>query len=61
MGLLDNETQVGYYQGNDYGNYQFTSLKDIINQFLIAYVGEEKIISKVGRTDVAFHAQRIII
>jgi len=58
MGLLDNITQNEYYQGGNKGGYQFTSLEDIINQFLIAYVGEEKIISKVSRTDVAFHAQR---
>ena len=58
MGLLDNTSQVNYYTGNDFGNYQFTSLDNIINQFLVAYVGEEKIISKVNRTDVAFHAQR---
>jgi hypothetical protein len=58
MGLLDGTTQVGYYTGNDFGGYQFTSLEDIINQFLVAYVGEEKIINKVSRTDVAFHAQR---
>ena len=43
MGLLTG-TDQGYYEGNDYGNYQFTSLEDIINQFMIAYVGEEKII-----------------
>ena len=58
MGLLDGTTQRTYYQENDQGNYQFTSLNDIINQFIVAYVGEEKIISKVSRTDVAFHAQR---
>ena len=43
---------------NDFGNYQFTSLDDIINQFMFAYVGEDKIISKTKRLDVAFHAQR---
>ena len=64
MGLLDNtlskweEGHKGYYQGNELGNYQFTSLDDIITQFQIAYVGEDKIISKIKRTDVAFHAQR---
>ena len=58
MGLLDGTTQQQYYQGSDYGNYQFTSLDDVINQFIIAYVGENKIISKAKRTDVAFHAQR---
>ena len=58
MGLLDDTTQQDYYEGNNYGNYQFTSLEDIINQFIVAYVGEEKIINKVSRTDVAFYAQR---
>jgi len=60
MGLLDGSTQQQYYQGSDYGDYQFTSLTDIINQFIVAYVGEDKIISKVKRTDVAFHAQRAL-
>ena len=58
MGLLDSTTQQQYYEGNDYGNYQFTSLENIINQFMVTHVGEQKIISKVSRIDVAFHAQR---
>ena len=36
------------------------SLADIINNFIIAYVGEGRIISKIRRTDVAFHAQRAL-
>ena len=64
---LINQTNAQYYLGPDgnwnsgdenYGNYQFVSIKDIINNFIISYVGEDKIISKVKRTDVAFHAQR---
>jgi len=60
-------TEQQYYEGsdgnqasniNDYGNYQFIYLDDIITNFIIAYVGEDKIISKIRRTDVAFHAQR---
>ena len=58
MGLLDNQTQSAYYSGSDHGTYQFTSLEHIINQFVLAYVGEGKIIPKVRRADVAFHAQR---
>ena len=58
MGLLDNTTQQAYYQSSDLGNYQFTSLDHIITQFQIAYVGEGKIIQKVKRADIAFHAQR---
>ena len=66
MGLI-NQTDEQYYLGPDgvwdswdenYGSYQFTSIKDIINNFIISYVGEDKIISKIRRTDVSFHAQR---
>ena len=57
MALLS-QTQRQYYEGDDLGNYQFVSLEDIINQFMVVYVGEEKIISKAKRVDVAFHAQR---
>lgn len=68
MGLI-NQTNEQYYQGpdgnwnsgdEDYGGYQFITLKDIINNFIVAYVGEDKIISKIKRTDVAFHAQRAL-
>ena len=60
MGLLDNTTHLEYYQGNDYGNYQFVSLDDIITQFQIMYVGEDKLIPKAKRADIAFHAQRAL-
>ena len=59
MALLD-QTQQDYYDGNDFGGYQFISLSDIITNFTIAYVGENKIIPKIKRTDIAFHAQRAI-
>ena len=60
---------MGLYGGNlgDYysnpsletlGSYQFVSLDDIINQFMVVYVGEDKIISKARRIDVQFHAMR---
>ena len=57
MALL-NQTKKDYYSGNDFGNYQFVSLEDIIEQFMFVYVGEDKIIPKISRTQVAFHAQR---
>ena len=60
MGLLDNQTQYEYYTGSDFGNYQFTSLENIINAFMFIYVGEGKIINKANRTDVQFHAMRAI-
>ena len=47
MGLI-NQTNEQYYEGADgnwnsgdenYGDYQFTSLDNIISNFMIAYVG----------------------
>tara|TARA_B100000902_G_scaffold12513_1_gene15242 strand:+ start:4630 stop:6000 length:1371 start_codon:yes stop_codon:yes gene_type:complete len=57
---LINQTPQAYYNGSDYGNYQFVSLADIINQFMLVYVGEDKLISKAKRVDVVFHAQRAL-
>ena len=59
MALL-NQTQNEYYEGDNYGSYQFVTLQDIINQFMVVYVGEDKIIEKAKRFDVAFHAQRAL-
>ena len=42
------------------GNYQYIKLKDIVNNFMVAYVGEEKIIPKIKRNNVLFFAQRAI-
>lgn len=60
MPLLSQTPQAYYNSINSafYGTYQFVSLNDIINQFVFMYVGEDKLISKASRVDVAFHAQR---
>ena len=60
MGLLDSQTQKQWYDSFPKGDYQFVSLDNIINAFMVAYVGEDKIITKVNRTDVQFHAMRAI-
>jgi len=59
MGLLDSQTQAQYQSGT-LGGYQFVSLDDIIDQFIIAYVGEDKLINRTKRTEIAFHAQRAL-
>tara|TARA_R100001082_G_scaffold91388_1_gene57992 strand:- start:7892 stop:9271 length:1380 start_codon:yes stop_codon:yes gene_type:complete len=59
MALLT-QSQAEYYNDQDYGNYQFTSLKDLVNQFMIGYVGDNKLISRVNKTDVIFHAKRAL-
>jgi len=45
---------------SNFGNYQYLTLSDAINNFVISYVGRDKIISSVDRVDVAFHAQRAL-
>jgi len=42
----------------NYGDYRYVSLDDIINNFLITYVGQDKLIPRVKRSDVIFHAKR---
>ena len=59
MGLI-NQTEQAYYEGSDFGGYQFITLKDIVNNFMISYVGEDKIIPKIKRNNVSFFAQRAL-
>jgi len=51
-------TEQGYYDGEDFGGYQFTSLSDIVNNFMATYIGEGKILPTTRRSDVTFHAMR---
>jgi hypothetical protein len=43
---------------DNWGSYVYTKLEDVINNFLVAYVGVGKLIPSVKRTDVIFHAKR---
>jgi|TARA_R110000744_G_scaffold171643_1_gene290174 hypothetical protein len=60
-----NITQEQYYQNNgsnptneNWGTYQYLLLSDIINNFLLTYVGDDKVINKIDRNEVIFHAKR---
>ena len=52
------EEAIGQTVEDNYGGYQYIKLDDLIENFMIAYVGREKLISDVKRTDVIFHAKR---
>jgi len=43
---------------NNYGSYEYISLKDVVNNFMVAYVGMDKLIPRIKRSDVIFHAKR---
>ena len=43
---------------DNYGSYGYTKLNDVINNFIVAYVGNGKLIPSCKRTDIIFHAKR---
>jgi len=43
---------------NNHGSYEYISLNNIINNFMVAYIGVGKLIPNVKRTDIMFHAKR---
>ena len=42
------------------GSYQFTNIDDMINNFMVAYVGSGKVLNAVPRHEVAFWMQRAV-
>ena len=57
-GSTEAEKAYGQTVEDNYGSYEYTKLDDVIDNFLIAYVGAGKLIPSVKRTDVIFHAKR---
>jgi len=57
-GVTPNDKAYGSEVEENWGSYAYTKLNDVINNFLIAYVGADKLIPSVKRTDVVFHAKR---
>ena len=52
------EKAYGNTVEKNYGSYSYISLDDVVNNFLVAYVGDGKLIPSVKRTDVVFHVKR---
>jgi len=42
----------------NYGDYQYISIFELVNNFLVGYVGRDKLIPRVKRSDVLFFAKR---
>lgn len=42
----------------NYGDYSYISLNDVVNNFYVAYVGAGKLIPSIKKTDLLFHAKR---
>jgi len=59
MGFIT-ETNQEYHEGSNIGGYQYIPIADIINNFIIMFTGEGKVIPKASRTEVQMHAKRAI-
>ena len=57
-GNYGNKDAYGESVQDNWGSYAYTKLNDVINNFIVAYVGAGKLIPSVKRTDVIFHAKR---
>jgi len=58
-------SQYTYYQNNDtnptdanQGSYQYVSLKDIVNNFMLMMQGNHELVNNLDRYQVLFHAKR---
>ena len=49
-----------YPNANLFGQYQFISLTEVVNNFVATYVGEGKILSNTLKGDVNYHAHRAL-
>ena len=53
-----NEKAFGEAVDNNYGGYQYIKLNDIVNNFMVGYVGDGKMIQTCKKSDVVFFAKR---
>jgi|TARA_R110000787_G_scaffold70588_2_gene156854 hypothetical protein len=57
-GSFGNRDAYGVTTEQNYGSYGYVTLKDIVNNFIVGYIGKDKLISNAKRTDIIFHAKR---
>jgi hypothetical protein len=57
-GQTEDQKAYGQVVEDNYGGYSYVTLNDVINNFLIAYVGAGKLVTSIKRTDLIFHAKR---
>ena len=53
-----NATPVVNFVDRQLGDYRYVKLKDIVNNFMVAYVGDGKLINYCNRSDILFIPRR---
>lgn len=59
-GNYGNQNAFGQTVEENYGGYEYISLNDAIDNFMVGYVGDGKIIQSVKKSDVLFFAKRTL-
>ena len=59
-GSYGDRDAYGITTEQNYGSYEYVTLGDVVNNFIVAYVGAGKLIPSVKRTDLIFHAKRAL-
>ncbi len=57
-GQTEAEKAYGQTVEDNYGSYQYIKLNDIINNFSVGYVGQDKLLPNTKRSDIIFFAKR---
>jgi hypothetical protein len=55
------QTPQQYYSSpSNWGSGQYVTLQDVVNNFMLMYVGYDKLIDNADRYNVLFHAKRAV-
>ena len=57
-GTTEAEKAYGQVVEDNYGSYAYTTLNDAIDNFMVGYVGDGKLVQTAKRSDILFHAKR---
>ena len=57
-GTTEAEKAYGQTVEDNYGSYSYITLNDAIDNFMVGYVGDGKLIQTAKKSDVLFHAKR---
>ena len=49
-----------FTEQENWGSYQYVSLDDIVNNFMLMYVGNDKLVNNVEKYNILFHAKSAI-
>tara|TARA_B100001093_G_scaffold259933_1_gene248451 strand:+ start:1629 stop:2903 length:1275 start_codon:yes stop_codon:yes gene_type:complete len=58
FGQTESDKAYGEVVENNYGGYSYISLDDLIENYMVGYVGDGKIIQRANKYDIIFHAKR---